>query len=50
MGLFTSATSNTWSAPGAGWTQVGTTLTNATIRSSAWVKTVAAGEPGSKIT
>ena len=48
--VFTSATSNTWSTPGAGWTQVGTTLTNATIRSSAWVKTVAAGEPGSKIT
>jgi PKD repeat protein len=48
--VFTSSTTATWSGPGAGWTQIGTTLTNSTIRSSAWVKQVAAGDPGSKVT
>jgi PKD repeat protein len=47
---FTSTASVTWSSPGAGWTPVGSTLTNSTIKSQAWVKTVAAGDPGSKIT
>ncbi|MGA8247953.1 MAG: PKD domain-containing protein [Nocardioides sp.] len=48
--MFTHAKSSTWSGPGAGWTQVGSTLTNVTIRSSVWVKQVAPGDPGSDIT
>ena len=43
--VFTSGTGNTWSSPGAGWSQVGTTLTNVSINSTAWVKTVAGGDP-----
>ncbi len=48
--VFTSGTGNTWSAPGAGWTQVGTTLTNVSINSTAWVKTVTGSDPGSQVT
>ena len=48
--VLTGSTSNTWSSPGSGWTKVGTTVTNATINSSAWVKQVAAGDPGSTVT
>jgi len=48
--VMTSATSNTWTGPGSGWTQAGTTLTNATIASSVWTRQVAAGDPGSKVT
>jgi len=48
--FFTGSNTATWSSPGAGWNQVGTSLTNSTIKSSAWVKTVAAGDPGSKVT
>ena len=48
--VFSSSTSNTWSGPGSGWTQAGTTVTNATVNSSVWSKQVVAGDPGSKIT
>jgi PKD repeat protein len=48
--VLTSGTSNTWSGPGAGWTQIGTTLTNVSINSSAWVKTASAADPGSPVT
>ena len=48
--VLTGSTSNTWSSPGAGWTKVGATVTNATINSTAWVKQVAPGDPGSTVT
>lgn len=48
--VMTTQTTVTWSDPGAGWTQVGSPITNVTIRSTAWTRTVVAGDPGSTIT
>jgi len=39
-----------WSSPGAGWTQIGSTFTNVSISSSAWVRRLGAGDPGSTVT
>jgi len=38
----------TWSSPPSGWTQLDS-FTNATVTSTAWVKSVAAGDPGSSV-
>ena len=48
--VFSDNASSTWTSPGAGWTQVGTTLVNKTVASTAWVKPVQAGDPDSKVT
>ncbi len=48
--MFTQTNTVAWSSPGAGWTPVASPLTNSTIKSSAWVKTVGAGDAGSKVT
>jgi PKD repeat protein len=48
--VFTWSKGVTWTGPGAGWTQVGTTVTNVSIQSAAWVRTVGASDPGSSVT
>ena len=47
--VVTAPTTGTWSGPGSGWTQIGTTLKNVSITSEAWVKTADANAAGSTI-
>ncbi len=49
MVLVFTGSGTTWGSPGAGWTQV-STLTNVSIYSTLWVKTVTGADTGSTIT
>jgi PKD repeat protein len=48
--VFTWSKGVTWTGPGAGWTQLGSTVTNVRVQSAAWVRAVAASDPGSSVT
>jgi hypothetical protein len=48
--VFTWSKGVAWTGPGAGWAQVGSTVTNVSIQSAAWVRPVGAADPGSSVT
>lgn len=48
--VFTQTAGASWAGPGSGWTLVGTPLTNSTITSTAWVKSLTTADLGSSVT